>query len=184
MPLVICGIGIIFSIVGMLLVRIKKDTDNPQRALNIGNFTAIILTAVAAFFVIRYMVPSTFTIGETVYPSMNIFWVILIGLAVGALMSIITEYFTAMGKKPVDFIVQQSATGAGTNVIAGLSMGMMSTALPILVLAAGIVVAFLLGGVYGVAIAATGMMATTGIQLAIDAFGPIADNAGGIAEMA
>lgn len=184
LPLVICGIGIIFSIVGMLLVRIKKDTDNPQRALNIGNFTAIILTAVAAFFVIRYMVPSTFTIGETVYPSMNIFWVILIGLAVGALMSIITEYFTAMGKKPVDFIVQQSATGAGTNVIAGLSMGMMSTALPILVLAAGIVVAFLLGGVYGVAIAATGMMATTGIQLAIDAFGPIADNAGGIAEMA
>lgn len=184
LPLMICGVGIIFSIIAMNFVKIKKETSNPQVALNIGNFGAILLTAIASFFLIRRLFPVSFSIGETVYPSINIFWTIVTGLIVGTLMSLITEYFTARGKGPVNSIVQQSATGAGTNVIAGLSVGMMSTALPIIVLALGIVVAFYFGGVYGVAIAATGMMATTGIQLAIDAFGPIADNAGGIAEMA
>jgi len=184
LPLMICALGIIFSIVGMNFVKIKKESSNPQVALNIGNFGSIILTAIASYFVITNIFPSTLTISGVTYNSINIFYSIIVGLIVGTLMSMVTEYFCAKWKGPVNSIVKQSSTGAGTNVIAGLSVGMMSTALPIIILAFGIVIAFYFGGVYGVAIAATGMMATTGIQLAIDAFGPIADNAGGIAEMA
>lgn len=141
------------------------------------------MTAIASYFVIDHLYPTTFAIGDVTYNAINIFYTIVVGLIVGTLMSLVTEYFCAKGKLPVLSIVRQSLTGAGTNVISGLSVGMMSTALPIVILAFGIVIAYHFGGVYGVAIAATGMMATTGIQLAVDAFGPIADNAGGIAEM-
>ncbi len=183
LPLIICAIGIIFSIVGMNFVKIRKETSNPQVALNIGNFGSIALTAIASFFVIKYLFPTTFSIGDISYASINIFITIVVGLIVGTLMSLVTEHFCAKGRGPVLSIIKQSETWAGTNVIAWLSVGMMSTALPTIILACGIVIAYHFWWVYGVAIAATGMMATTGIQLAIDAFGPIADNAGGIAEM-
>ena len=187
LPILIAGLGILFSIVGTFFVRINKDTDSVMAALNRGNIGSILLTAVASFFVIQWMLPATMTFerGDVVLEiaSMNVFYAIVLGLVVGFLMSYITEYYTAMGRKPVDSIVQKSGTGHATNVIGGLAVGMESTFLPILVLAAGIFGAFELAGLYGVAIAAAGMMATTAMQLAIDAFGPIADNAGGIAEM-
>ncbi|MCB0795373.1 MAG: sodium-translocating pyrophosphatase [Flavobacteriales bacterium] len=187
LPIVIAGVGILFSIVGTWFVRINKDTDSVMAALNKGNIGSIILTAIASFFIITWMLPEsmTFQRGEVVreIARMNVFWAIILGLVVGFLMSYITEYYTAMGRKPVDSIVQKSGTGHATNVIGGLAVGMQSTFLPILVLAAGIFGSFSLAGLYGVAIAAAGMMATTAMQLAIDAFGPIADNAGGIAEM-
>jgi len=182
LPLVLAVVGVIFSIVGTWFVRIKEN-GNPQDALNKGNFGAIILTAIASFFVIKKLLPESFDAHGIIYTSANVFWTVVVGLAVGTLMSIITEFFTALGRQPVNTIARQSISGAATNIISGLSVGMMSTALPILVLAAGIVSAYALAGIYGVAIAASGMMATTGIQLAVDAFGPIADNAGGIAEM-
>ncbi len=187
LPMLIAGLGIVFSIIGTWFVRINKDTDSVMAALNKGNIGSIILTAIASYFVIGWMFPSTveFIRGDVrlVVESINIFYAIVLGLVVGFLMSYITEYYTAMGRKPVDSIVQKSGTGHATNVIGGLAVGMESTFLPILVLAAGIFGAFELAGLYGVAIAAAGMMATTAMQLAIDAFGPIADNAGGIAEM-
>ncbi|HRQ85852.1 MAG TPA: sodium-translocating pyrophosphatase, partial [Flavobacteriales bacterium] len=187
LPMVIAGLGILFSIIGTLFVRIGKDTDSVMAALNKGNIGSILLTAVASWFVIGAMFGDTIVFSrngvETTYASVNIFYAILLGLVVGFLMSYITEYYTAIGRKPVDSIVQKSGTGHATNVIGGLAVGMESTFLPILVLAAGIYGAFELAGLYGVAIAAAGMMATTAMQLAIDAFGPIADNAGGIAEM-
>lgn len=183
LPIALAALGLVFSIVGTFFVRISEN-GNPQRALNTGNFIAIILTIVASSFLINYLLPETFSIGNSTYPSFNIFIAVIIGLVVGFLMSIITEYYCSMGKKPVESIIAQSMSGPATNVIAGLSVGMMSTVLPIIVLAFGIVGAFEAAGIYGVAIAASGMMATTAIQLAIDAFGPIADNAGGIAEMA
>ena len=187
LPMVIAGLGILFSIIGTWFVRISKDSDSVMAALNKGNIGSILLTAIASWFVIGGMFGDTITFVrngiETIYPSMNIFYAIILGLVVGFLMSYITEFYTAMGRKPVDSIVQKSGTGHATNVIGGLAVGMQSTFLPILVLAAGIYGAFELAGLYGVAIAAAGMMATTAMQLAIDAFGPIADNAGGIAEM-
>ncbi len=187
LPMLIAGLGIVFSIIGTWFVRINKDTDSVMAALNKGNIGSIILTAIASYFVIGWMFPSSveFIRGDVrlVVESINIFYAIVLGLVVGFLMSYITEYYTAMGRKPVDSIVQKSGTGHATNVIGGLAVGMESTFLPILVLAAGIFGAFHLAGLYGVAIAAAGMMATTAMQLAIDAFGPIADNAGGIAEM-
>lgn len=182
LPIAIAALGLLFSIVGMTFVRIG-DNGDPQKALNRGNFIAMALTVVAAFFLVKNIMPETFAVGAVEYPTMNIFYSIITGLAVGYLMSIITEYYCSMGKPPVNSIIRQSVTGAGTNIIAGLGVGMMSTALPVIVLAIGIVVSFELGGIYGVAMAATGMMSTTAIQLAVDAFGPIADNAGGIAEM-
>ena len=182
LPLVLAVVGVVFSIVGTWFVRIKEN-GNPQAALNKGNFGAIILTAIASFFVIKKLLPETFDAHGITYTSANVFWTVIVGLAVGTLMSIITEFFTSLNRQPVQTIARQSISGAATNIISGLSVGMMSTALPILVLAAGIVSAYALAGIYGVAIAASGMMATTGIQLAVDAFGPIADNAGGIAEM-
>jgi K(+)-stimulated pyrophosphate-energized sodium pump len=187
LPMLIAGLGIVFSIIGMMFVRVKDEMGNVQNALNLGNWSSIILTAVASFFVVNWMLPESMTWTDSArgveVTRMGVFWAIMVGLVVGALMSIITEYYTAMGKRPVLSIIKQSATGHATNIIGGLSVGMESTVLPILVLAAGIYGSYEFAGLYGVAIAAAGMMATTAMQLAIDAFGPIADNAGGIAEM-
>jgi K(+)-stimulated pyrophosphate-energized sodium pump len=195
LPMVIAGLGLIFSIVGASLVRIKSETDSVQNALNIGNWASIVLTAIATYFVVQWMLPDgefhmsrdlangVLKVGSSHFTKNGVFAAILVGLAVGTLMSIITEYYTAMGKRPVLSIIRQSSTGHATNIIGGLAIGMESTVLPILVLAAGIYGSYHFAGLYGVAIAAAGMMATTAMQLAIDAFGPIADNAGGIAEM-
>lgn len=187
LPMVIAGLGIIFSIVGTFFVRIKDTAEasasKVQSALNMGNWSAIILTAIASFFVIKSILPATLSLRGYEFTSMGVFYSVIIGLIVGGLISIITEYYCSMGKKPVNTIIQQSSTGAATNIIAGLSVGMMSTALPVIVLAIGIVASYAVAGLYGVSMAAAGMMATTAMQLAIDAFGPIADNAGGIAEM-
>jgi K(+)-stimulated pyrophosphate-energized sodium pump len=187
LPMVIGGLGILFSIVGTFFVRIKGEDSSVMNALNMGNWSSMILTAVASYFIIDWLLPAEmiFERGgvESVITSINVYWSVILGLVVGTLMSLVTEYYTSMGRRPVDSIVQQSGTGHGTNVIGGLAIGMESTVLPIIILAAGIYGAFELAGLYGVAIAATGMMATTAMQLAIDAFGPIADNAGGIAEM-
>ena len=187
LPMVIAGLGLIFSIVGTWFVKVKNETDSVQKALNLGNWSSIVLTGIASYFVVYYLLPENlswfnpergadFTRG-------GVFAAIVVGLLVGTLMSIITEYYTAMGKRPVLSIVKQSGTGHATNIIGGLSVGMESTVLPILVLAGGIMGSYYFAGLYGVSIAAAGMMATTAMQLAIDAFGPIADNAGGIAEM-
>ncbi len=183
LPMVLAGLGIIFSIMGMAFVTIKDDKGDVQKALNMGNWSSIIFTGIASFFIVKYMLPETLSIRGYEFTNMDVFYAIILGLVVGTLMSIITEYYTAMGKRPVLSIIKQSATGHATNIIGGLSVGMESTVLPILVLAGGIYGAYEFAGLYGVAIAAAGMMATTAMQLAIDAFGPIADNAGGIAEM-
>ena len=183
LPMLIAGLGIIFSIIGMLFVRVKDENGNVQAALNLGNWSSIILTGIASFFIVGWMLPEKMEIRGEEFTRMDVFYAIVVGLIVGALMSIITEYYTAMGKRPVLSIIKQSATGHATNIIGGLSVGMESTVLPILVLAAGIYGSYSFAGLYGVAIAAAGMMATAAMQLAIDAFGPIADNAGGIAEM-
>lgn len=188
LPLVIAGMGLLFSIISTFFVKISKDTDSVQAALNKGNWISIFLTVGASYFLIDYMLPAGELVlsrgGSIGFTKMGVFGAVVIGLIVGALMSAITEYYTSMGKRPVNSIIKQSATGHATNIIGGLSLGMESTVAPILVLAAGIYGSFLSAGLYGVAIAAAGMMATTAMQLAIDAFGPIADNAGGIAEMA
>jgi K(+)-stimulated pyrophosphate-energized sodium pump len=187
LPMMIAGVGIILSIIGTFFVRISesagKSTQKVQNALNMGNYGSIALTAVACFFLVKGILPAEMTLRGFIFSNTEVFFSILVGLAVGTLMSIITEYYTAMGKRPVMTIVRQSATGHATNIIGGLAMGMESTFLPMIVLAAGIYGSYHFAGLYGVAIAAAGMMATTGMQLAIDAFGPIADNAGGIAEM-
>ena len=183
LPMAIAGMGIIASLIGILCVRVKEG-GNVQAALNTGNYISVAVSAAGAYGLIMWILPSgTFTIRGISFDAMHVFYAVLVGLVVGTLMSIITEYYTAMGKRPVNSIIQQSSTGHATTVIGGLAVGMESTVLPILVLAAGIVLSYEAAGLYGVAIAAAGMMATTAMQLAIDAFGPIADNAGGIAEM-
>lgn len=187
LPLAIAGLGLLFSIVGTVFVRIKQETDSVQAALNKGNWISIGLTVAASYFLINYLLPDGDLVmgrdGSVAFTKMGVFGAVFIGLIVGALMSIITEYYTAMGRRPVNSIIKQSSTGHATNIIGGLAVGMESTVLPILVLAGGIFTSYMAAGLYGVAIAAAGMMATTAMQLAIDAFGPIADNAGGIAEM-
>jgi K(+)-stimulated pyrophosphate-energized sodium pump len=195
LPMVIAGMGLIFSIVGAAFVKIKNETDSVQKALNMGNWTSIILTAVATYFVVQWMLPDgdfhmtrdmmngALKDGASHFNKNGVFMAIVVGLVVGTLMSIITEYYTAMGKRPVLSIIRQSSTGHATNIIGGLAVGMESTVLPILVLAGGIAGSYYFAGLYGVSVAAAGMMATTAMQLSIDAFGPIADNAGGIAEM-
>jgi K(+)-stimulated pyrophosphate-energized sodium pump len=191
LPMAIAGFGILFSIIGTLLVKIS-DPDakeqQVQKALNIGNWVSIVLTAIACFFLVRYMLPATmkmefFGEGMQDISSMRVFYATIVGLVVGAVISSVTEYYTGLGTKPVMAIVQKSSTGAGTNVIAGLATGMISTFPTVLLFAAAIWTSYALAGFYGVALAASAMMATTAMQLAIDAFGPIADNAGGIAEM-
>src|SRR6186713_3080668 len=187
LPMLIAGIGILFSIAGTWFVRISDsagiNTSSVQKALNMGNWGSIVLTAIAAIGLVYWILPETMSLRGHEFTKTGVMGAIAVGLAVGTLMSIITEYYTAMGKRPVLSIVRQSATGHATNVIGGLAVGMESTFLPILVLAAGIWGSYECAGLYGVSIAAAGMMATTAMQLAIDAFGPIADNAGGIAEM-
>jgi len=187
LPMLIAGAGIIFSIIGTFFVRISDNagisTDSVQKALNMGNWGSIVLTAIACAGLVYYILPAEMTLRGMTFTNHGVMGAIVVGLVVGTLMSIITEYYTAMGKRPVNSIIRQSSTGHATNVIGGLAVGMESTLFPILVLAGGIWGSFACAGLYGVAIAAAGMMATTAMQLAIDAFGPIADNAGGIAEM-
>ncbi len=184
LPMVICGLGIVFSIVGTWFVRIKDEKSNVQTALNLGNWSSMIITLIASYFIVMYMLPEgTISLRGIEFTRNGVFLAIVVGTVVGAIMSIVTEYYTAMGKGPVNSIIQQSSTGHATNIIGGLSVGMKSTVIPILTLAGGIMASYHFAGLYGVAIAAAGMMATTAMQLAIDAFGPIADNAGGIAEM-
>ena len=191
LPLVIAALGILFSIAGAQVIRVKegaKESD-VQAALNRGNWGSIILTAAACFFLINWMLPETMQMSEIggaeamTFSKLDVFYAVIVGLVVGGVISYMTEHFTGLGKKPVLGIVQKSSTGAATNIIAGLATGMISTFGPILLFATAIYVAYSFAGFYGVAIAASAMMATTAMQLAIDAFGPIADNAGGIAEM-
>ena len=187
LPMLIAGVGILFSIAATLFVRISDsagiNTNTVQKALNMGNWGSIILTAIAAAGLVYWLLPESMELRAVIFTKWGVMGAIGVGLLVGALMSIITEYYKAMGKRPVLSIIRQSSTGHATNVIGGLAVGMESTFLPILVLAGGIWGSYECAGLYGVAIAAAGMMATTAMQLAIDAFGPIADNAGGIAEM-
>ncbi len=187
LPMMIAGTGILFSIVGTWFVRISDaagiNTDSVQKALNMGNWGSIVLTALASIGLVYFILPETMVLRGHEFTKWGVLGAIGVGLVVGTLMSMITEYYTAMGKRPVKSIIRQSSTGHATNVIGGLAVGMESTFLPILVLAGGIWGSYECAGLYGVAIAAAGMMATTAMQLAIDAFGPIADNAGGIAEM-
>ena len=184
LPMLIAGLGIVFSIIGCSMVRVSTDSPEAvQKALNIGNWTSIGLTVVASFFLVRWILPESLVLRGYEFSNMDVFWAIVVGSVVGALMSVITEYYTSMGKRPVLSIVQQSDTGHATNIIGGLAVGMESTMVPMIVLASGVFLSHYFAGLYGVAIAASGMMATTAMQLAIDAFGPIADNAGGIAEM-
>jgi K(+)-stimulated pyrophosphate-energized sodium pump len=188
LPLAIASFGILMSIIGTFFVRVKEGGD-PQKALNFGNIIAGTLMIISSYFIIKWLLPETWNYSdplygeERTYTSFNIFAATFIGIVSGAMIGMITEYFTGSGKRPVISIAQQSVTGTATNIIAGLSIGMLSTALPIIVIAASIILAFNFGGLYGIAIAAVGMLSILGIQLAVDAYGPISDNAGGIAEM-
>ena len=191
LPMAIAGAGIIISVIGTMLVKIKSNDAKEAQvmgALNIGNWVSIVLVAVSCFALVKWMLPETMNMsffgeGLQEISSMRVFYATLVGLVVGAVISSVTEYYTGLGKKPILKIVQQSSTGAGTNIIAGLATGMISTFPSVLLFAGAIWASYAFAGFYGVALAASAMMATTAMQLAIDAFGPISDNAGGIAEM-
>jgi len=191
LPLALAGVGIIMSFLGTFFVRVKEG-GNPQTALNTGEIVSSVVMIVASWFIIKAMLPETWQYSDplynnagefTTYTSTGIFFATVIGLVAGVIIGLITEYYTGMGKKPVLSIVRQSSTGAATNIIAGLGVGMMSTLWPVIIIAISIIGAFHFGGLYGIAIAAVGMLSNLGIQLAVDAYGPISDNAGGVAEM-